>query len=132
PSRLRNRRLGSVPAYTARSAALTATLNTSGSRNGTSSKVSPPSALRFSPPPRHPTYTVSPSSARHCAPEPCRRVRAPTLTNASPVVASSSITHRIPPPPQRLNVTRQMSPHGTARHHAQPYLIESYTLNSGR
>src|SRR6478672_2455246 len=91
PSRLRNRRLGSVPAYTAPSAALTATLNTSGSGNGTSSKVSPPSALRFSPPPRHPTYTVSPSSARHCAPEPCRRVRAPTLTNASPVVASNSI-----------------------------------------
>ena len=43
------------------------------------------------PPPRHPTYTVSPSSARHCAPEPCRRVHAPTLTNASPVVASRSI-----------------------------------------
>src|SRR5215207_3900461 len=95
PSRLRNSRLGSVPAYTAPSAALTATLNTSGSGNGTSSKVSPPSALRFSPLPRHPTYTVSPSSAKHCAPEPCRRVYAPTLTNASPVVASSSIAHRI-------------------------------------
>src|SRR5918992_5572760 len=91
PSRLQNRRLGSVPAYTAPSAALTATLNTSGSGNDRSSKLSPPSALRFSPPPRHPTYTVSQSSARHCAPEPCRRVCPPTLTNASPVVANSSI-----------------------------------------
>src|SRR5215207_238043 len=91
PSRLRNSRLGSVPTYTVPSAALTARLNTSRSGNGTSSKVSPPSALRFRPRPRHPTYTVSPSSARHCAPESCRRVWAPTLTNASPVVASSSI-----------------------------------------
>src|SRR5215213_5091648 len=73
------------------SAGLIATLNTSCSGSGTSSKLSPPSALRFSPPPRHPTYTVSPSSARHCAPEPCSRVCAPTLTNASPVVANSSI-----------------------------------------
>jgi len=95
PSRLQNSRLGSVPAYTAPSAALTATLNTSGSGNGRSSKLSPPSALRFSPPPRHPTYTVSPSSAKHCALAPCRRVCAPTLTNASPVVANSSIGHRI-------------------------------------
>src|SRR5918996_1674368 len=91
PSRLQNRRLGSVPAYTLPSAALTATLYTSGSGKDRSSKLPPPSVLRFSPPPRHPTYTVSPPSARHCAPEPCSRVWAPTLTNASPVVANSSI-----------------------------------------
>jgi hypothetical protein len=47
PSRLQNSRLGSVPAYTAPSVALTATLNTSGLGNGTSSNVSPPSSLRF-------------------------------------------------------------------------------------
>src|SRR4051794_26608902 len=66
-------------------------LNTSVSGSDTSSKLSPPSALRLSPPPRQPTYTVSPSSARHCAPEPCKRVDPPTLTNASPVVANNSI-----------------------------------------
>src|SRR3954447_26815243 len=105
-SRLQNRRLGSVPAYTLPSAALTATLNTSGAGNGTSSKLSPPSALRLSPPPRHPTYTVSPSSAKHCAPEPCRRVCAPTLTNASPVVANSSIPPHDRASPPRVRARR--------------------------
>src|SRR3954452_22393195 len=88
---LRKSRLGSVPAYTAPSTGLTATLKTSCSGTATSSKVSPPSALRLSPPPRQPTWTSSPPIARHWAPDPSRRVPAPTRTKASPVVASSSI-----------------------------------------
>src|SRR3954452_25165995 len=92
---LRKSRLGSVPAYTAPSTGLTATLKTSCSGTATSSKVSPPSALRLSPPPRQPTYTSLPPAARHWAPDPSRRVPAPTRTKASPVVTSSSIFVRL-------------------------------------
>jgi hypothetical protein len=41
---------------------------------------------------RHPDVRLM---VNHCAPDPCRRVCAPTLTNALPVVASNSIAHRI-------------------------------------
>src|SRR6478736_1533369 len=69
-SSLRNSRLGSVPAYTAPSAALTAIENTPGSGNPRSTHVRPPSTLRRTPPSRRLAYNVlaSPrSSATHCA-----------------------------------------------------------------
>src|SRR4029450_11212518 len=68
PYSLRNRRLGSVPAYTAPSTALTATENTAASGNPQSTQLRPPSTLRRTPPARNPAYTASPSTARHCAP----------------------------------------------------------------
>jgi hypothetical protein len=72
-SPLRNSRLGSVPPYTAPSAALTASENTARSVSSQSIQLRPPSKLRRTPPSRRPTKTVSGSAgstARHCAPLP--------------------------------------------------------------
>src|SRR4029077_12000939 len=74
-SSLRNSRLGSVPAYTAPSTALTASENTPGSGSAQSSQLRPASTVRHTPPSRSPAYTVSGSSgptARHCPPLPGR------------------------------------------------------------
>jgi hypothetical protein len=87
-SPLRNSRLGSVPAYTAPSAALTASENTARSGSSQSIQLRPPSTLRRTPPSRRPTKTVSgsaASTARHCAPLPGKES---STVHASP--ASSS------------------------------------------
>src|SRR6266498_2307901 len=72
-SSLRNSRLGSVPAYTAPSALLTASEKTPGSGNAQSVQLRPASLVRRTPPSRSPAQTVcgsSGSTARHCAPLP--------------------------------------------------------------
>ena len=85
-----------VPAYTAPSAALTASEKTPGSGSAQSTQLRPPSRVRRTPCARKPAYKVSGSSgstARHYAPLPARKNRAdPPVTGL--VKANDSVPGR--------------------------------------